>query len=277
MEAVAHPRPQRLRFGWGNWYSCLGEGFLSFKDAVVYITGASAGIGRDLALQLAAEGAKVALFARRQDLLEALVHEIEGRGGIAKAFPLDVSDRDETLAAMATAAKELGPCDILVANAGVAFPIKVQKFDSAKAEQLFRVNLFGVLYAIDAVLPHMIKQRQGHIVGISSLASLKAFPFSHTYCASKAALNAQLEGLRLELRPFGVQVSTILPGFIRTDMTARLKHPMPLMMDSDRAARKILKAVSRRRKFYPFPWLMYLVARISRRLPDFLLARIDYE
>jgi short-subunit dehydrogenase len=250
---------------------------VSFGGSVVYITGASAGIGRDLALQLAAEGAKLALFARRRDLLDALVREIEAKGGTAHAYPLDVTSRDESLAAMARAATEVGPCDVLIANAGVSYPIKAEAFDSAKAEALMRVNIFGVLYAIEAVLPHMLQTKRGHIVGISSLASLKSFPFSHAYCASKAALNAQLEGLRLELRPHGIAVTTILPGFIRTDMTARLGHPMPMLMDCDKAARRILRAIRRRRKFYPFPWPMYLLGRISQLLPDALLARLDYE
>lgn len=250
---------------------------MTYRDAVVFITGASAGIGRDMAVQLAAEGAKIALFARRKDLMDAVVREIVAKGGVARSYALDVTSRDETLAAMRRAAQELGPCDLLIANAGVSFPIKVEKFDSSKAEALIKVNLLGVLHAIDAVLPEMIRRRKGHVAAVSSIASIKSFPFSHVYCASKAALNSQLEGLRLELRPYGIAVTNVLPGFIKTDMTARLGHSMPMLMDSDKAARKILGAIKRRRKFYPFPWPMYLLAKLARIVPDFLLARLSYE
>ncbi len=250
---------------------------MKFRDEVVFLTGASAGIGRDLALQLAAQGAKLALFARRKDLMDQVVREIEEKGGVARSYVLDVSSRDDTLAAMRRAAQDLGPCDLLIANAGVSYPIKVEKFDSAKAEALMKVNFLGVLHALDAVLPEMIQRRKGHVVAVSSIASIKSFPFSHVYCASKAALNAQLEGRRLDLRPFHIDVTNVLPGFIRTDMTARLGHAMPMLMDSDKAARKILGAIKRRRKFYPFPWPMYFLAKVARIVPDFVLARFSYE
>lgn len=247
------------------------------KGTVAYITGASAGIGRDLALELAKEGVKVALFARRKELMDQVVQMITAQGGVAMAYALDVTSREDTLRAMARAADEVGVCDLLIANAGVSMPVKVEKFDSAKAERMIQVNLLGALHAIDAVLPAMVRRRRGHLVGISSIASLKSFPFSHVYCASKSALNALLEGMSLELRPHGVRVTTVLPGFIRTDMTSRLGHPMPFLMESHVAARKIIGAIKRRRKFYPFPWPMYLLAKLSRYVPEFVLARLSYE
>ncbi len=249
----------------------------SYAGQCVYITGASSGIGRDLALQFAAAGARLGLFARRNERLDELVREIKAEGGAAFSFVVDVSDRAALLAQMRAAAVEVGPCDLLISNAGVSFPLKVGEFDAGKAASLFSVNYFGALNAMEAVLPSMIARKCGHIVGISSLAGFHAFPFSHVYCASKAALNAQLQGMRVELRPLGINVTTICPGFIRTELTAKLTHKMPMLMNSDVAAAKIFRAIKRRRKVYAFPWPMYLAARLARFLPDFVAVLLEYE
>lgn len=244
------------------------------RGKTVYVTGASVGIGKELVRQLAAKGAKVALFARRLDACEQTLKELRASGGEGIALACDVTDRDATLEAFAAAERAVGPCDILIANAGVGYPVKAKRFDAAKARGIIDVNVVGAFNAIEAVLPGMVARKSGQIVGISSLAAYRSFPESHVYCASKAALSAFLEGLRLEVVRDGVAVTTICPGFIRTDMTAANTMPMPLLMDVGPAVRRIVSAIERRAKVYAFPRRMLWFIRLSRLIPEALIAKV---
>ncbi len=246
----------------------------SFPYKTAAITGASSGIGEALALELAGRGCHVGLLARRQDRLEQVAREVEKMGARAVIAPCDVSDRRQVREAIDRVRQELGPIDLLIANAGVGDPVKATKFDVDRVELLYRVNVLGAIYAIGAVLPEMLDRRFGHIVGISSLAGYRGFPYSSTYCATKAALRVQLEGLRVELRPFGIYVTTVSPGFIRTPMTAKNKFYMPFLMDADVAARKIANAIARKRRTFDFPWQMALFVRLLRLLPPFAYDRL---
>jgi short-subunit dehydrogenase len=250
---------------------------MSFKQKIVYVTGASSGLGAEFARQLVSAGARLALFARRQTELDALVRECErlsgAEGGSATAFVLDVTDRAAVQAAFAKAEAALGPADVLIANAGVGYPVRVTKFDAGRAADIYRVNVFGALNAIECVLPAMLRRRSGHIVGISSIAAYKSFPESHVYCASKAALSAQLEGLRLELMPHGVDVTTICPGFIKTAMTERNTIPMPFITTEVIAVRRMLGAIARRARVYVFPKRMFLLMLLLRLVPGRVIAR----
>jgi short-subunit dehydrogenase len=129
----------------------------------------------------------------------------------------------------------------------------------------------GAVYAVEAFLPAMLGRHSGHIVGVSSMAAYRGFPLTNAYCASKAALNVFLEGLRAEISDRGVKVTTVCPGFVRTPMTARNTGPMPFLMDADVAARRILGAVRRGRRVYNFPWPMAALMALVRLLPGGLL------
>jgi short-subunit dehydrogenase len=245
-----------------------------FRDRVAVVTGASSGIGWALAKELAAHGAKLGLVARREPELERLASEIRSGGGTAMSAAADVADRASTLDAIGRLTAQLGPADLLVANAGVGVPTRLEPQNVPDVERMIRVNLFGVMYAIEAVLPAMLERRTGHLVGVSSLAAYKGLPGQSGYCASKAALNAYLEGLRIRLRKSGVRVTTVCPGFIRTPMTADAKHPLPLLMTPEKAARKIVRAIARRAKVYSFPWPLAILLRLSRWAPDGVVARL---
>jgi short-subunit dehydrogenase len=247
---------------------------MSFANQVAVITGASSGIGRALARALAAEGAKVGLVARREAELGGLAAEVAAAGGTAAYAPADVSQREPTVAAIRQVAAQLGPVDLLIANAGVGAPTVVEPaFNVADVEKMFRVNLFGVVYAIEAVLPEMLRRGRGHVAAVSSMAAYRGLPGESAYCASKAAVNTFMEGLRVQLRGRGVAVTTVCPGFVRTPMTEVNQFKMPWLLEADDAARRIVRALRRRRKVYNFPWQMALLMKVTAWLPDWVLAR----
>lgn len=239
--------------------------------SVALVTGASSGIGTELARGLARRGTKVALVARRKELLDALAAELAASGGAAIAIPCDVRDRLAVRAAVQEAAHALGPIDLLIANAGVGHTIPVERFDAALFEDTIRTNLLGAVYAVEAVLPSMLDRHAGQIVGISSLAAYRGFPLTYAYCASKSALNAFLEGLRAEIADRGIKVTTVCPGFVRTPMTAGNRGPMPFLLEADDAARRILRAASRGKRVLNFPWPMAALMGLVRFLPGRLL------
>jgi short-subunit dehydrogenase len=244
-----------------------------FKDQVAVVTGASSGIGWAVAKELAKHGAKVGLVARREDRLRALAEEIGRDGGTAAFAPADVGDRRQTVAAIHDVSDRLGPVDVLVANAGVGMPTRLDPPNVADVEQMFRVNTLGVVYAFEAVLPEMLRRGRGHLAAVSSLAAYKGLPGESGYCASKAAVNIYLEGLRIRLRGRGIAVTTVCPGFVLTPMTEINKFHMPFLLSADAAARRIVRALARRRKVYNFPWQLSLLMKLTRWLPDWVMAR----
>jgi short-subunit dehydrogenase len=247
---------------------------MRFANQVAVITGASTGIGRALARALAADGARVGLIARREALLQELCSEIAATQGTATWAVADVADRQQVLAAFAKLRAALGPVDLLIANAGVGAPTLLDPPNTADVEKMFRVNVLGVVYAIEAVLPEMLRRKTGHLAAVSSLAAYKGLPGESAYTASKAAVNTYLEGLRIQLREHGIAVTTLCPGFVRTPMTEVNQFHMPFLLEADEAARRMVRALRRRQKVYNFPWGMSLLMKLTAWLPDWLLARI---
>ncbi len=242
-----------------------------FASEVAIITGASSGIGWELAKVLAQEGCKVGLVARRQDRLDELADEIRHAGGTAETAPADVGNREEIIEAIQQLAASLGPVDLMIANAGVGTSTVLDKPNTADVEAMFRVNVFGMVYAFEAVLPEMIRRKKGHLAAVSSLASYRGLPGQAGYCASKAAISTYLESLRLQLRGRGVAVTTICPGFVRTPMTAEHQFHMPWLMEPADAARRIARALYRKRKVFDFPLPTALLIKLSYLAPDWLM------
>jgi short-subunit dehydrogenase len=250
---------------------------MAFANQVAVVTGASSGIGWSLARALAAEGCKLGLVARRREALERLAAEIGQAGGTAVAAPADVGDRRQTVDAIHGVAERLGPVDLLVANAGVGAPTLLEPFNVGDVEKMVRVNTLGVVYAIEAVLPDMLQRGRGHLAAVSSLGAYKGLPGESGYCASKAAVNTFMEGLRIQLRGKGVAVTTICPGFVRTPMTEVNDFPMPWVLEADEAARRIVRALRRRVKVYNFPWKTALLMKLTGWLPDWVMARAMHD
>jgi NAD(P)-dependent dehydrogenase (short-subunit alcohol dehydrogenase family) len=252
------------------------KGRTDFNDRVILITGAGSGIGRQLARTLAGEGALIAGVDLQGEALEKLSVELPaGRSAWAVA---DVTDRSALRQAVGQLRERLGPVDVLIASAGLGFETSALAYRGEDIETLIRVNLIGVSNGIDAVLPEMIERRRGHLVGLSSLASYRGLPRMAGYCASKAGLNALLDALRVELKPLGIAVTTLCPGWIRTPMTAAVDAPMPGIMEVEDAARRMVEVIRQRRPFLAFPprsaRQVRLLGLLSCPISDWLLGRV---
>jgi NADP-dependent 3-hydroxy acid dehydrogenase YdfG len=244
------------------------------RGAVVIVTGASSGIGRALALRLGLLGYRVGLIARRRELLETAAAAIAASGGQAVLAVADVSDRSQLRSAVAEIESSFGPADVMVANAGHGVPTRLDPLNTFDVEQTIRVNILGVIYSIEAVLPGMIARKNGHLLGISSLGAFKGMPGESAYCASKAAVNAYMEGLRIALRSKGVVVTTVCPGFVATPMTP-MDSVKPFLMSAEAAANRVAGLIVRRRGgVVRFPLPMSLLMLLFARLPDALVARL---
>lgn len=248
----------------------------TLNGKVALITGAGSGLGRQLALNLAAERMAIAAIDLRPEGLKSLADELSGKP-FAWAVA-DVTDRSALVPAVAQVEQRVGPTQLLIASAGIGIETSALNFNAADVEAIIRVNLIGVVNTIDAVLRGMIARRQGHLVGISSLASFRGLPRMAGYCASKAGLNALLDGLRVELRPLGIVVTTICPGWIRTPLTDNVQVPMPHILEVGDAARRIVGAIRRQQPFFAFPGPPVRRLRFLRCLPtrwsDWLLYHV---
>ena len=233
------------------------------------VTGASSGLGEALALEAARRDptATIGLVARRADALAALAAMLPE--GCAIPYPLDVTTRDALHAAGRDFVARFGAPDVVIANAGVNGPtLTGTPGDDASFERILRTNVVGVFDTFAPFVDAMRARGAGTLVGIASVAGVRGLPSLGGYCASKAAVIAYLESLRLELRSSGVRVVTIAPGYIRTPMTAANRYPMPFLMEPDRFAARAFDAIERGRSFAVIPWQMGWVARLLRVLPD---------
>ena len=244
------------------------SGFWTNKS--VMITGASSGIGKGLALDLSARGAKVGLLARRQNLLDEIVNAVRLRGNKAFAVAADVRDADAMRAAVDRCRAELGPIDILIANAGIGTSNHISQLDPIHVANVMSINLLGAANSVAAVLPQMVERGKGQLVAISSLAAYRGLPISAAYCASKAAMSAYFESVRLDLRGTGVGVTIIHPGFIKTPLTAGREAHMPFLMELDDAIKKIVSAIEKRKRSVAFPWQLASVVRAGLLMPAFM-------
>ncbi|MEL7059638.1 MAG: SDR family NAD(P)-dependent oxidoreductase [Acidobacteriota bacterium] len=247
----------------------------TLRDSVVLISGASSGLGEFLAREFVARGARVGLLARRADRLEALAADL---GECAAWQVADVTDREGFSEALDRLADTLGGCDVIVANAGYGRPEAPHKFKPGTATAMYDTNVFGMLHMIDWAMPRFVARRSGHIVGIASLASYVGMPNSPSYCGSKAAMRVHLQSLRVSLHRYGIAVTTISPGFVESELTARNKAPMPFMWKTDRAARRMADAIEQRRGELVFPWqtggLIRVLARVPVPITEFFLRRV---
>src|SRR6266700_2130139 len=201
-------------------------GTSNIADKVVVINGASSGIGESTAKLLARHGAKVVLGARRKDRLDTAVKEISAAGGKAISVAVDVTKRAEVEALIKAAVDGFGRVDVIVNNAGI---MPIAPIDALKVEEWDRmidVNIKGLLYGVAAVLPQMLKQKSGHIINLASVFGIKVFaPGGIVYCATKSAVRALTEGLRIELHSKNIRCTIISPGAVESDLKNGTSDP----------------------------------------------------
>ena len=205
----------------------------------VWITGASSGIGAALVAELAGRGCRVAASARRAERLEQLAAETPGE---VMPVPADVTDRTALLAL----------------DSGDGVEVISRHFDT---------NVMGMAHGVEAVLADMRRRRSGAIAGMASMAGYRGLPRSEAYGATKAAEINMLESLRIDLRPHGISVHTVCPGFVRTDLTAKNTFPMPFMLDADQAARRIVRGLEKGKAEIAFPLPMLVAMKTARLVP----------
>ncbi len=251
-----------------------------WTNKVVMITGASSGIGKGVALEIASRGASVGLVARRESLLDELAGEIKARNAKAVFASVDVRDPEAVRAAADRFRKELGPIDILIANAGIGTTDHTVQLKPEHAANVIGINVLGAVNSVAAVAPEMVARGQGRLVAISSLAAYRGLAKSAAYCASKAALSSYFESLRIDLRHTGVGVTIIHPGFIKTALTAGREAKMPYLMELDNAVKKIVLAIEKEKKTYAFPWQLATIVRAGMIMPtamyDWIAARNSF-
>jgi len=246
---------------------------IDLRNKVVLITGASSGFGEDAARLFAMEGCRVVLAARRLERLQALAAEIQNAGGEALAIPVDVSQPAEIEVMVQTALDLYGNIDILFNNAGYGSLDWFEKLDPDRnIETIIKVNLIGTMLVTRAILPYMLKRRRGHIINMSSVAGLIAPPLYTTYSAGKYGVRAFTDGLRREVRPFGIRVTGIYPGPATTEFqqartrsnVKRIKSPH---LSSRYVAERVVTVAKHPVRSLVIPWYFRLITGFDTLFP----------
>jgi len=250
---------------------------MDFMDHIVWITGASSGLGRAMALEFARRGATVVVTARRMDLLQALVAELETAGYKAKAFHCDVLDEASIAGCAKAIVEAFGKIDVVVANAGFGVMGGIEKLNAEEWSRQLAGNVTGLALTCKHALPHL-RNTRGRLALVGSVGAFLPGPGFGAYSASKAAVHSIGETLQVELRGSGVSCTTLHPGFVesnisRVDNTGHFhperKDPRPakLMWPTDRAARCMVNAIAKRKKVYVFTGHGKVLVFIGRYLP----------
>ena len=246
---------------------------LDFKKCI-WVTGASTGIGKTLALKLAKEGHVVAASARSVKNLLKLKKDSEKLKGSIYVYPLDISSRDKTVSIFNKIEKDLGDIGTVILNAAINEPMHSQNFSSKKIEEIININYLGTVNSLDPVIKKFVKRKYGKIAVVASLAGYLGFPYSSAYCPTKAALISLCESLRSDLEQYNVILQVINPGFVKTPMTDKNDFYMPFLISSKKSIDYIYKGLLTNRFEIFFPKIFGFILKILRTLPYFLLLPI---
>jgi short-subunit dehydrogenase len=247
---------------------------IDLNGKCVWLTGASSGIGEALALELAGRGAKLAITARRAEVLEQLVAQIRIKGGEAWSFPGDVLNLDQMKQVVAAIESSIAPIDLAIPNAGTHLFTVPESFNSAEYLSIMQLNYGGMLHCIEAVLPGMLARKRGYLAPVASLAGYRGLPRAAAYGASKSAMIHFLESIRFHLKSKGITISIVNPGFVRTPLTDKNDFHMPFIVDADRAACIICRGIERGKREIAFPFPFTWILKLARILPDAIYERI---
>ncbi|MBI4678675.1 MAG: SDR family NAD(P)-dependent oxidoreductase [Elusimicrobia bacterium] len=238
----------------------------------VLITGASSGLGRAMAVELARQGARVAVTARRREKLAATAEAVQAAGGECLKLVGSVTEPETVRRHYACIKSEWGGLDWAILNAGVGDAVNARQFSAENYRWTFETNVMGVAYWLEAVIPDMVKAGRGTIAGIASLAAYRGLPNTGSYSASKAALVTMLESVRVDLAGTGVKVVTVAPGFVKSEITDRNDpKDMPFLLETEDGVRRILRGIERGERLVHFPWqLSWFVVHVAPNLPSAL-------
>ncbi|MDP1691656.1 MAG: SDR family oxidoreductase [Burkholderiaceae bacterium] len=245
------------------------------SSPLVFITGASSGIGQALAAHYAQAGWRLALVARRTGEVEAWAHAQQLAPERWAVYAADVQDIDSIVAAGQHCIVEFGLPDVVIANAGISIGMDTaERADLDVMRETFAVNNTGLAATFHPFVAAMRARRAGTLVGIASVAAIRGLPGHGAYCASKAGVVAYCESLRGECRDAGVRVVTLVPGYIATPLTAGNRYAMPFLMPPAEFAEHAFRAIARGTSYRVIPWQMGFVVKLMRLLPNPLFDRL---
>ena len=233
----------------------------------IWITGASSGIGKSLAIKYANEGWQVAASARRENLLQ----DLNKNNSNIYSFPLDVKDENKCNKVFQNIIEKFQTIDVCVFCTGIHDPESEKKLNSKKIREIMETNFFGTVNCILAVNDHFREKKNGHISIVSSVAGYRGLPAASGYCASKAALTSLAESLFFDFKRYNVRVSLISPGFIKTPLTEKNKFQMPMIKSPEYAAEKIFIGLTKKNAFeIHFPKAFTMIVKLLKIMPNWL-------
>jgi len=241
------------------------------NNKVIWITGASSGIGKALAIKFANEGWQVAASARRENLLK----ELNEKYSNIHSFPLDVTDSNKCKTISVEILNKLKNFEICVFCSGIHDPQSEKKFSLEKIRQIMETNFFGIINSINSIIDYYKEKKSGQISIVSSVAGYRGLPAAGAYCASKSALSSFAESLYFDMKRFNVRVSVVHPGFIKTPMTDQNDFPMPMIKSPEFAANKIFKGLTQSNVFeIHFPKQFTFIMKILKIMPNWLYLKL---
>ena len=232
-----------------------------------WITGASSGIGRAVALRLARDGMVVAASARREDALKTLEADAADLPGTIVTAPCDVTDPDQVSRMVAWLEADHGGIDLAILNAGVYLRDRADQLDAGKFRAQVELNIMGTVDCLQALMPGWIERRRGHLVVVSSVAGYRGLPSSLAYGATKAALINLCEALKFDFDRLGLKVQLVNPGFVRTPLTDKNEFPMPFLMEVEDAADRLVTGLNSSAFEITFPRRFAFLLKLFRCLP----------
>ena len=252
-----------------------------YKDKVVIITGASSGIGKSLAITLSQLGAKIALAARRESILQDIKSQILSEGNQAIAIKADISSQEDNERLIQVVINEWGKVDIFIANAGQYIQKNISECSVEDIQHSMDVNFYGALHGINAVLPIMKSQKSGSIVIVNSLDAKKGIVGDGPYVAAKSALSGFAEVLRQEVKNNGIKVISVYPGRVDTPMIADIKVPrISPKISVNKVVRAILKGIIKNKPVVIVPKTFYFLGALNNIFPsimDWMYAKLKLE
>jgi len=241
------------------------------NNKTIWITGASSGIGKALALKFSKEGWHVAISARREKLLE----EIAKSNNNIYPFSLDVTDSEKCKSVFESVKKKIGDINISVFCAGIHDPKSEKKLNIEKIRKIMEVNFFGTVNSINSVYDYYKEKKTGQISIVSSVAAYRGLPAAGAYCASKSALSSFAESLFFDLKRFNVRISLVSPGFIKTPMTDQNDFPMPMIKSAEFAAEQMFKGLTQKKSFeIHFPLAFTSMMKVLKIIPNGLYFKV---